>query len=378
MTEEERFELQKEYEAMSDDQIRQVLLNANKEEDPEGYEVLWQEAQKRSAQGKLLKTEQAEAVAGTQAYKENKIAEIDPSAIKMVVAILVLNAIGSLIFFIWERFVGISAEAGQNLLWVFVDITFAVGLWQRKEWARKWIIIRSVIGCITWVAMDISQFNILGAVTQVIYFGGIICLLIKNVPLKLSKGLGTLAILVILLTSSQNIEAILYHKKMLKQVDESGQVSYSSAKYGYSLNAPDNWTIIQRKDFKKIDPTLLDTDGDIAMMMKGGKGYCLVVPEPLPGLGVDYNVEGLRNVFLNDLKNDPSVEIMSNSYVDGYGDTAFEITYSAWVEGFHYNYILLYSIQGKTGMQLFAWTFESESNKLFEDIRSIMKNIKVN
>ena len=99
MQEEDRLRLKREFEAMSDEQLREKLLFSEKEKDPQMYEILWQEAKRRSAEGKLHKVE-ASVKRSNISSEEDKILDLEPSLIKMVVLILVLNALGSIVFFI--------------------------------------------------------------------------------------------------------------------------------------------------------------------------------------------------------------------------------------------------------------------------------------
>lgn len=378
MFEDERNRWMREFESMSDEQLSEKLLAADKKENPEIFEILWQEVKKRERHGRWHPKAKSE-VYTKAAPAEKMILNLDTSVINIVVFILILNAIGTLIFFAWEKIVGLVQTDGLQNLWiVFIDIYFAFNLKQRKAWVRKWIVIRSVIGCLLWVVMDLSQSNPIGAVIPVVYFGAIIALLSGKIEKNLSKVLGFIAVVIIVIISSQNIDAILYHRNMLKYVQEKGIQSYSSEKFNYSISVPDGWLIIPREDFKNVDETLLETDGDIALLKNEGKGYGLVIPEKLTGYGVDYNLEALKNVFLEDLRKDPSVEMLSTQDILLYGDEGFEITYSAWVDGFHYKYIILYAVyENVAGMQLFAWSFESEGEQLYKEMHSIMANIEI-
>jgi hypothetical protein len=156
---------------------------------------------------------------------------------------------------------------------------------------------------------------------------------------------------------------------MIARITVKGVDSYLSSRFGYRIAVPANWKIIPRSDFDKIDKSLLTTDAEIAMINNDGTGYCLVIPEELKEYGRDYGAETLKNAVLETTRRVSGVEILEDRLGSPCGDAGFEIQYSVWSEGFHYRYMVLYSIYNRTGIQLLGWAFDSNAEKVFRDIK---------
>ncbi len=294
---------------------------------------------------------------------------LDRTAVNAVVLILVLNAVGSAIYFAWSVYARVLGQTtGRDMAVILVDLFFAFSLFRGKAWARPWIIVRSVLGALIWVGVSLYQKNPSGAATQIIFFGAIIALLSGKVEKPFAKMLGMIAIGLIVYTSFNNIQAIVNQKKIAGQILNAGAREYTSEKFGYRITMPENWKIIRRSDFDKVDKFLLTTDAEIAMINREGTGYCLLIPEELGGYGTDYNLEGLRNAVLENAKNIKGVEVLENKLTSPYGEAGFQIKYGLWSEGFHYRYLVLYSVYKKTGIQLLVWAFDSNADNVFNDV----------
>jgi hypothetical protein len=300
---------------------------------------------------------------------QGKPMKSDRSAFRMVALILICNAVGSAIYFTWSIYARVLGQAtGRDMILILVDLFFAFSLFRGKVWARRWIIVRSILGALIWVGVSIYQKNPFGAVTQVIFFGAIIVLLSGKIEKQVARILGMIAIGMIVYISFNNIRAIIGQRKIIGQILTAGAREYTSEKFGYRITMPENWKIIKRSDFDKVDKSLLTTDAEIAMINREGTGYCLLIPEDLKGYGTDYNLTGLRNAVLENAKTIKGVEVLESKLTSPYGEAGFQITYGLWSEGFHYRYLVFYSVYQKTGIQLLVWAFDSNADNVFSDV----------
>ncbi|HTY45949.1 MAG TPA: hypothetical protein VMD52_08175 [Patescibacteria group bacterium] len=291
----------------------------------------------------------------------------------MVALILVCNAAGSTLYFLWSLYArAVGPTTGRSMAFILVDLFFAFALFRQKLWARPWVIARSVLGALLWVGVSVYQRNPFGAVTQVVFFGAIIALLSGWVAKPVARVLGVAAIGLIAAIGFNNLQAIANYNKIAAQVINAGAREYVSEKFGYRITTPENWKIIKRSDFGKVDKSLLTTDAEIAMINKEGTGYCLLIPEELKGYGTAYDLQMVRNAVLENAKRIKGVEVLENNLASPYGEAGFQIKYGVWSEGFHYRYLVLYSVYQRTGIQLLVWAFDSNADSVFSDV---VKNV---
>ncbi|GEM_PF-581669 len=160
-------------------------------------------------------------------------------------------------------------------------------------------------------------------------------------------------------------------------ISSLGSHYFLNEQFHFSISTPDNWVIVQKKDFGKIDNGLEVVESDIGLIDLQGNYFCAVGSEDLNGYGDGEGMEQLRNNFLARIVEDKTVAIDSNEkiYLNGYD--GFEIYYRSIDPGLKAKYMTLYINYGTIGINLTAWTSDGNPTKMFNEIKQIAENIKL-
>lgn len=309
----------------------------------------------------------------TQDINKNTL-RVDSISIKVAILILVLNAIGGVTFYIWQKLPGVlESSNGSSLTFVYADLFLAFFLFKRKLWAKKWIIIRVLAACVLAIIAALLKHNIILATDQIIYSLALIVLLSGRVKGVQSVGIAIVIVSLLIYKGFKNINSIQYQVKTNESINTVGQNSYISTKYGFMISAPSNWKILTKDKLTQIENGFLNSSAEVVLLNNDGQSFCLVIPEELKG----YSIEVLRAGMLTKIKQREAVEILESNITSNHGNAGFEIKYSYWQDNLHFCDLILYTIYKNVGIQLEVETLEKNADIVFKDIKDVSANIKI-
>lgn len=152
-----------------------------------------------------------------------------------------------------------------------------------------------------------------------------------------------------------------------------GQSSYTSQTYHYRIEAPENWTIIPRKDFKKLTEVSLDPDAELLLIRKDGKGWAVLTAVQA---GAPFDLKGAQDRTVEYLKAS-SVEISEQKLDFSYGDGGFELSWVQPVEGSSVTYLMLFALYRDIGIQSLVWALTEDVDEVFGEFRDIFRIIQI-
>lgn len=297
-------------------------------------------------------------------------------------AIVFLNGMLGAAVYVWQLYARLKGiESFSVLLLYGADMYFAYSLFTRKLWIRKALMVRSFIGLLILFTLAVVSGKFTEAVAQTILWAAVLILLCGRVERFQARLLGFAAFVFLLYTDYTAFDALFFRQKLVEQVSGAAERTYYSRQYRFCITVPEHWIIIGKRDFGKVQKALASMKAEAAFVTDDEKSYCAVIPENVEnvayGYDTDYKLEALRESFLQDLQKAEGVRIISNTSDYLYGNGGFEMKWTVEKGGTIYKYLLLYGIYGQTGIQMLCWTSEMDPAGVFEEMRSMLKNVEI-
>jgi len=302
--------------------------------------------------------------------------------VNLLGVLVFLNGLLGVAVYVWQMYIRLKGVESYGVLLLYgADLYLAYHLLRRKPWIRTAFVVRSLVGILMLFVLAGVSGRFTEAVAQTILWAAVLILLSGRVERFQARLLTFAAFVFLLYTDYTAFDALFFRQKLVEQVSGGSERTYCSRKYRFCITVPEHWIIIEKRDFSKVQKALVSMKAEAAFVTGDEKSYCAVIPEDVEnvayGYDTDYKLEVLRENFLRDLQETEGVQITSNRSDYLYGDGGFEIKWTVEKENIIYKYLLLYGIYGQTGIQMLGWTSEMDPAAVFEEMRTMLRDIEL-
>ncbi len=365
MEQEEKIRLKKQYEEMPEEELIQ-RLSARETDYEEGiYELLLQEAKRRGIDERINGAKRAKI----KAYSSGTIKQ-HPSVITAVIFIILSMDILGLIagLFFMESDTTYSSSMVGALFW---DSFFCFHLAKMKEWARKWIIVRTILGFIFTTGIFLSTPNYVALLLSIPIFCCILILLLGLGSKKKAVIVTSVYLLLLVTLVGLFVWGSVITHRTEHIIKTSPILMEQKSEAGFKVVLPSNrWRFLKKEDSLKLFGSSLENI-NIMIADTSGKVFGLFSGEDLSNIDkseLDMNVllkDAKENVIgnreiLKELKNEEGITIESK-YIE---------------YGIEYTFTYIYRLLPKTGVKIILWGDSAEYNKLKSEMSSIVLNIQ--
>lgn len=149
--------------------------------------------------------------------------------------------------------------------------------------------------------------------------------------------------------------------------------SYTSSAHHYDISVPEGWTIVSRDHFQHVDPSLMNSSAEILILHQQGKAWGMIIPEKV---SVPFNLNMAKERLLDNLRAQ-SLEVLRDEVSFDYGDGGIDVEWRVVQGDARHNYMILFVVFEDTGLQMMAWTLESDAEQMLAQLKDIMRAVAV-
>ncbi|MCF7892879.1 MAG: hypothetical protein K9L77_01790 [Candidatus Omnitrophica bacterium] len=292
---------------------------------------------------------------------------------------LVLLAAGLVEFFLflWQIIYLPKNLLGYlNLAFSLFDFYLAFAFFKNKPGIRKTFFLRLFLGLICWLSIRYLtgiQYGFIWAKIGIL-------LSLAWLGLNRVKKPVILAVFTLILISINACSTgyyITYKQPLLVNLKKYGKNSYTIQKYNFTIDVPSHWKIVPRKNFARVKEKFLKTEAEIALFTQDGNSFCLIIPNENNGFKENYSLGQIKKRLAANLKTKKTVKINNMSFFPD-KNTGFGIQYTDIIQGTRQDYLIIYIKKDKLTLKFIGWTLENNQEKIYREIKNIVKNTLIN
>ena len=308
---------------------------------------------------------------------------LTPSMSRFIIALFIFNAFIGIASYAWQVFTGLKEIkwAAPIVFWV-LDVIIAYAVSKKMPWARVVFVIRALAGISTLFLLGAVEGQYVDPISQLIVLSGIGILLTGKIEESLAKFLGYALFLFVGYLGYSHFDTLFFREKIVSQLRILAERTYINEKYNFNMVVPDNWIVVERSDFAKVNKSFYKTAAAVALIRLDEKGYALFIPENTENLAYGYDTEykltTRKKELIDEIARIEGVQNLSQGDNFLIGNGGFELFWTAYREdGNLYKHVILYGLfDNNLGIKVMAWAQDLDAREVFQQAMKILLSVE--